>query len=205
MEHTATRLGEFQHASEDSPIAPTTYRDIEFLFRVLRGRGHEYEHYESSFERTVSDVLIAEKINFLYEPLKFRIHESDKLRSWERTYTPDFLLNMRIDGKIVLVEAKGRKYFDDHIFTKYSLFMQQYSDRVYFIIITDMPDQSIVKRLCRQEEHSEIANEIWNVSHIHQGYNWEEYEEKEKEFIRRKLKELMEKPSVCMLRKKSLF
>lgn len=203
MEHTVTRMNgtRFQPDNEESASpTPVTYKELEFLFRILRGKGHEYEHYESSFEKTVRDVFIDEKINFLYEPLKFRIHDLDKLKPWEYTYTPDFLLEMKVNGKVVIVEAKGRKYFDDSIFRKYSLFMKQYSDRFYFVIITDMPYDSISKGLGKLGNGSKISNEIWNVNHIHQGDNWKEHEEEEKKFIKIKLDNLAAKTHMLILR-----
>ncbi len=201
MEHTGTDTVRKQQAFADSKDAPvTTTTTLESLFNLLRGKGHEYEHYGSSFEKTVRDTLIEEQLTFLYEPIKFRIPSLDLPRSWEYTYTPDFLLKVKVDGKLVLIEAKGRKYFDSNIFTKYPLFMQQYGDRFYFIIITDLQPEKILEGMNTYGKNSKIADEIWNVSHIHQGDNWKAHEEEEKAFIRARLAELMVKSGMRMLR-----
>lgn len=189
-----------QATADSRAKTPITYAELESLFNLLRNEGHEYEHYGSSFEKTVRDVLIEKRIKFLYEPIKFRIPESTKPMTWEYTYTPDFLLKLRVDGKLVLVEAKGCKYFDDNIFIKYPLFMKQYGDRFYFIIITDMPPDKILEGLKKHGGNSKISDEIWNVSHIHHGDDWKEHEEEEKAFIKGKLEELMVKAGMRMLR-----
>jgi hypothetical protein len=202
VEHTATRIesGKFQITDEPTQSTSPTYKELNTLFKLLRGKGHKYEHYESSFEKTVRDALIDESITFLYEPLKFRIPKEDKIGTWEYTYTPDFLLNIRIEGKPVIIEAKGRKYFDENIFTKYPLFLEQYGKRFYFIIITDMPTENILEGVRKYSGDKKIADEIWDVSHIHQGVNWENFKQEESAFIKVKIEALIAKSDIHLLR-----
>ncbi len=147
-------------------------------------------NYASSFETFMRDLLEQSKIPFLYEKVSFML--TDKITKRQFKYTPDFITELETNGKTVIVETHGAKYFDERNLVKFSEFMKRYGARYHLILVTDISPEKLERKMQQCGISGPIASEIWHTNGLY-GKSKEEGGKRvdlEAEYIAKMLDEL---------------
>lgn len=113
----------------------------------------------SKFERNIAEIFALEGVGYSSNVQRFVVGTDPEGNDIE--YTPDFITDIKINGKTLVVEVHSMKFFDKKSFLeKYRAFHEIYGKDYYFVIFTDMPVEGIelLKRERRIQGH--IADEL---------------------------------------------
>ena len=120
--------------------------------------------FSSKFEANIAATMGVLGIDFHYKGLQFYMEYGDTIL----TYTPDFVLDERVNGKQVLIEPHGKKYIDKRFIEKMHAFEKSSAGRDYYnIIITDKmpkkPDKFKIELRKYGYKPEDICKEVWSV------------------------------------------
>lgn len=121
------------------------------------GRGTSAE-YSSSFETFMAGVLKSIGVPFIYEKVSFTLHDGKTGAQYR--YTPDFITDLSVGGKPVVIETHGKQYFSEKDMQKFSDFVRQYGSRYYLVIVTDIKPGQLNDR-AQAYGIGKMADEIW--------------------------------------------
>ena len=129
------------------------------------------EHVGSSFEGAIIEKFNEQKIEYKTDWYAFKLFAGKK----PITFRPDFATNLKVQGKRILIEPHGAKYFNKEFIEKMTAFMQSpYHSNYYLIIITDTTKAEINSILSAMHNttYTAICDEIWSYAPSKRALEW---------------------------------
>jgi hypothetical protein len=148
--------------------------------------------YRSGFESFTEDMLRISSVGFSYGKTAFSMDDPSN-PGGQRTYVPDFITNLTIGGKTVLLEPHSKNLFSRRHREKFGAFMRDYGNEYYLVIITDMARGDL-----KGAHGSKIANEIWFVGDLDRWRRGADHLTEEDRFVLAKIRELVKKSAPQM-------
>jgi hypothetical protein len=135
---------------------------------------------KSQYEEMIKKLLIERNILSYYELVTFPVSKN-------RGYFPDFITNMFVDGRQVIIEPHGNcnpKWLD-----KMKAFKEEYGNIFYVIVISQIEEKELASRL--NANIKPYMDEYWHIPHLNGNPKNDRVvksilESKMSEFIRRR-------------------
>ena len=116
---------------------------------------------KSGFETAFRESLEAFGIRAHYEPFRFSV----TCGNWRTQFTPDFVTDLRINGRRVLLEPHGMRMANslkiDQDLTKFGKFLENYGRWFYLVVASNLPMEVIPFRIGHQPP--KFADEYWFI------------------------------------------
>ena len=127
---------------------------------------------KSAYEEIFKECLLDLGVKSYYEPFSLWV---GPCHGGDLTYTPDFLTELSLNGRQVLLEphplrlSKHHRIHNDIM--KFEKFKSKYGGRFYFILASDLCDDTIHERA--RTPLYKFSDEYWEVPHIwHDSTGW---------------------------------
>jgi hypothetical protein len=142
----------------------TAKNELEDYFRAVDDKSNSHgKPYDSYFEAVVADGLRRTGVEFRHAKWSAFLRRAGKDPFLdEGKYVPDFITKLMFGDRIVVIEPHGARCFNDQCYKKYEAFVKERGDKLYFIIITDMPEETLLFNL-NIRHINKIADEVWHV------------------------------------------
>lgn len=120
--------------------------------------------FSSRFEASIAATLDIMGIGFSFKNTQFAINYRDT----PLTYTPDFIIDLTVNEKRVLLEPHGKRYIDGKFIEKMHAFMSSTASSDYYIVlITDKmpkkPDKLKIELKNHKYKKEDICDEVWYI------------------------------------------
>ena len=121
---------------------------------------------KSDYEKAFKECLLDMGVKSYYEPFS----PGSGLSTEGIHHTPDFLTDLTINGRQVLLEphplrlSRHHRIYNDIV--KFERFKSKFGQRFYFVLASDLCDETIHYR--SRKPVSKFADEYWEVPHIWQ-------------------------------------
>ena len=190
-----------------SADVPVTVKSLFQLYKLHRKElSPSYKNHrapKSAMERMTAAALSGMGIKFLYEPLLYAIRndtadggQNSEIRE-SKYYSPDFLTNLVIGNRVLLIEPHGSMFFDPATVRKFSRFKEQHKNEYYFMIVTNPKTQNFLQDQLNGTgiTPEQLADKFVHI--VYSGHNGEDYPGRETEIrggievIKRELEALM--------------
>ena len=163
----------------------------------------------SPLEEMTARAIMSTGLSFLYEKILFVLRKEvngdfnggNGNGNGSKYIKPDFIVNLTIDGRVLLIEPHGYAHLDAATLKKYVDFKSKYGSRYYFVIVTNTSNDVLDETLSNAGyKRDEIADSFICVKYC--GRNGEYYPEKEAEMregeriITAFLRQLLQIPSI---------
>jgi len=110
---------------------------------------HHRRCCKSGWEQKIASLLERKNIEYCYEP--FTIHFTNGLK-----YTPNFVLNRRINGRQVILEPHNPSYGFNNILE----FVEKYGDKYFLILLVRNDDINKIPNIFRK------LGEVWPIEYV---------------------------------------
>jgi hypothetical protein len=147
---------------------------------------------KSMYEEAFKECLLDLGVRSYYEPFHLWV---GPYHGRDLTYTPDFLTELSLNGRQVLLEPHplrlSKHYRIHNDISKFEKFKSMYGKRFYFILASDICDETIHHR--SRTPISKFADEYWEVPHIWQDDTGWLCKQQVKETVHSRLEMLLRK------------
>jgi len=140
---------------------------IEYLVQIQRNA--QEIGASGSLERFVAEGLVKRKIPFEYEPLEFRL---SSIPGEPPTFKPDFILDIKIRGKKVILEPHGNWDNERNVIgfiRKLSLFKKNYGE--YFVLILIVPNERFYHIRQKIPPEMEAYDRLWSKHDLQREFD----------------------------------
>ncbi len=122
---------------------------------------------KSVYENAFKGCLLEFGIGSSYEPFSFVVgHYLDKTI----TYTPDFLTELTVKNRRVILEPHPMRYMDrERMYmdlTKFNLFKKNYREAFYLIVASDLDKPVMDSKAGIRVSLSDSLDEYWTISRV---------------------------------------
>ncbi len=119
---------------------------------------------KSRYENLFRDCLLDAGIPTRYESLRFYLKEYNNIGN-EITYTPDFISNLTVNGKIVLFEPHPMRFMGlgqiHRDVAKFHAFMELEEGNYHLIVASDINSMLLSTRI--NKDVSYFSSEYWEI------------------------------------------
>ncbi len=147
---------------------------------------------KSMYEEAFKECLLDLGVRSYYEPFHLWV---GPYHGRELTYTPDFLTDLSLNGRHVLLEphplrlSKHNRIHND--LSKFERFKLRYGKEFYFVLASDM-DYDVIHHRSRMSL-SKFSDEYWEIPHIWQDDTGWLCKQQVKETVHSRLEMLLRK------------